>query len=1224
MRQNGGGLWIILGICVSVNTLFANCTPSGSNDLKCDSVTKDSDSYDYTLAENKNLNGNLTVSGGNSYLTLIFAPSVTKLTTTIGIEITGGTMSVNCEDDSNGNCKDSRASFTIDKQQSSGISISGGIFKSAFVVNMGHSSGGINIKGGTFTAGMLQNGDSSSHQSANLTLTNGNLKVKMLENYGSATFSDGTSDITTLINNASGANLTISKGTHTIGTLSNEKGTATISGGTNTIQTLSNNANLTISGGTKNEITHFYNSGTATISGGTNTITTLSNTANLNISGGTNTITAFTNTKGTATISNGTNNITELLNTANLTLKNGGNTTIKTMLYNNGTATLETNSTLKLDSNANLYNYGTISGSGTISGGIFNHYGKFNNFSGTFSDLTFNNMSNLTIKNSGGDLASLNVKSFANYYYDKNSKLTLESTLTTSGFTNGILATALIKGALTINGGTATIKCDDKSDNYKCNGDSNKTYTINLVAQNAGGFFTLESGKVDSKIDFSNTGYLTINGGDFIVATNKSLKNEAGGVILLKSGTIKGSVQNISGSFKMSSGTIENTLKNNGNFTLSGGEIKGNIDNEGGTFAIRSGTTSGNFTNKVREIQNKDKDDNITSTDYKGANLIILGNANIATLTNQSQSDSSGKKHNSVISIEGGTLESANLTNAGLIQAIRGSLNATNLLNNNGGEIVAYSGGSITAQSFQWGNGIVNYINGNNGLLNFTKIEQITANKSTLNMDFSLSPIVFGKEYSVIKSDSNPTNLNNLKIESNVNNNLQDSSKLKFNARYDSTSKSIIISTTIQNANAPLNSLLSPQALATLGDKTAQFDALKRLDSSEILSHIISNPQKVATDLKNSNESVATNHTKNSHLNLANSLNTLNRLNKSATPRKLAFSDILRPNYNFAQRNLNTQKPKNPLIKFANFDESTSESSAESESNETYTLEDLKADYDEQVEAAKLKYNQLIDYNNNLYGSIFGVFGDFGGIETNAYGILAGYDTKITDAIIIGANLSYAFASKAHNIGMGGYGRAFLQNSEIDFSLNFNYALNDYKTQMFGYTQSAKFSSFGFSANADYGYLFNVYKSQFFKPFGGLNLYYANTPSYAESGKYGRAIDLQHSFELSIDLGAEYRAFLKRNQYLYAQVRFEQFIANLSNGLNMSFVGDGSKFELAKYKGYKNYLQFLVGGDFAIIKDTLSVTINAGYKMTLAKSRVDSREIDERYISVSAGIKYMF
>ena len=1224
MRQNGGGLWIILVICVSVNTLFAkqHCTPDGNNDLKCDSVTKDSDSYNYTLAENKNLNGNLTVSGGNSYLTLIFAPNVTKLTTTIGIQITGGTMSVNCEDDGNGNCKDSRASFTIDKQQSSGISISGGIFKSAFVVNMGFASGGINISGGTFTAGMLHNGDSSSDQSANLTLTNGNLNVKMLENYGSATFSSGKSDIVTLLNSAT---LTISNGTHTIGTLSNENGEATISGGTNTIQTLSNNANLTISGGTKNEITYFYNSGTATISGGTNTITTLSNTANLNISGGTNTITAFTNTKGTATISNGTNTIATLYNTAKLTISGGNDNKITSAFYNYGTTNLSAK--LTLDLNANLYNYGTLTGGGTISGGIFNHYGKFKNFTGKFENLTFNNMSNLTIKNSGGDLASLNVKSFANYYYDKNSKLTLESKLETQGFTNGILANFTINngGNLAINaGGTQTITCDNNNPNCPCT-NSQTTCTINLVAQNAGGFFTLENdGKVNSQIDFTNTGYLTINGGEFST-NNKSLKNEAGGVILLKGGTIKGSVQNISGSFKMSGGTITDALTNNGNFTLSGGEIKGAITNEGGNFAISGGTTLGNFTNKVQKIENKDKNDSVTNTTYKGANLIILGSAKIDSLTNQSQNDSSGKKHNSVISIEGGNLTSTTLTNSGLIQAIRGNLNATNLLNNNGGSITAYSGGTITAQTFQWGSGIVNYINGNNGLLNFTKIEQITANQSTLNMDFSLSPIVFGKEYSVIKSNSNPTNLNQLTITSNVQNNLsKNTTNLKFTTKYDNSSQYIIVSTEFKNANAPLNSLLSPQALATLGDKTAQFDALKRLDSSEILSHIISNPQKVATELKQSNELVATNHTKNSHLNLANSLNTLNRLNKSATPRKLAFSDILRPNYNFAQHNLNTQKPKNPLIKFANFDESTSESSAESESNETYTLEDLKADYDEQVEAAKLKYNQLIDYNNNLYASIFGVFGDFGGIETNAYGILAGYDTKITDALIIGANVSYAFASKAHNIGVGGYGRAFLQNSEIDFSLNFNYALNDYKTQMFGYTQSAKFSSFGFSANADYGYLFNVYKSQFFKPFGGLNLYYANTPSYAESGKYGRAIDSQHSFELSIDLGAEYRAFLKRNQYLYAQIRFEQFIANLSNGLNMSFVGDGSKFELAKYKGYKNYLQFLVGGDFAIIKDTLSVTINAGYKMTLAKSRVDSREIDERYISVSAGIKYMF
>ena len=1184
-------LWILLGIYA--NTLWADCSNPSGDKIECDNVSSGNVNFEIKSSGNKlsakNSTNNLSVSGGN--LTLTFAPSLSSLTNPpylyllITLDIKGGITSINYDVGGKNN-------GIFELQNNAQLNVSGGIFQSNAVKNI--SSNGVNLTSGTLTLTMFENG-------------------------GKATFSGGTSTITTLINNASGANLTISKGTNTIGTLSNEKGEATISGGTNTIQTLSNNANLTISGGTKNEITSFYNSGTATISGGNdNKITNLRNSANLKIENGTNQITTFSNEKGEATISGGTNTIATLYNTAKLTISGGTKNEITSAFYNYGTTNLSAK--LTLDSNANLYNYGTISGSGTISGGIFNHYGKFNNFTGNFNgDLTFNNMTNLAIKN-GGDLASLNVKSFINSYVGRDSKLTLESKLETQGFTNGILANFTINngGNLTIKvGGMQTITCDKDSKNCPCTG-GQLTCNIALTAQNAGGFFTLESGKVDSKIDFTNTGYLTINGGDFIVATNKSLKNEAGGVILLKGGTITGSVQNISGSFKMSGGTITNALTNNGNFDLSSGTISGAISNVGGTFSISGGTTSGNFTNQVQEIQNVDKDNKPTTKTYKGANLIIYGTAKITNLTNQSNQSQNGTK--SIISIEGGTLESANLTNTGLIQAIRGSLNATTL-KNNGGEIVAYSGGSITAQKFEWGSGIVRYINGHSGTLNLNNIT-ITANRSTLNMDFSLSPIVFGKEYSVIKSNSSPTNLNNLKITSNVNANLQDSNSLTFTKTYKDNY--IVISTEFKNANSPLNSLLSPQALATLGDKTAQFDALKRLDSSEILSHIISNPQKVATDLKKSNESVAINHTKNSHLNLANSLNTLNRLNKSATPRKLAFSDILRPNYNFAQRNLNTQKPKNPLIKFANFDESTSESSAESESNETYTLEDLKADYDEQVEAAKLKYNQLIDYNNNLYGSIFGVFGDFGGIETNAYGILAGYDTKITDAIIIGANVSYAFASKAHNIGVGGYGRAFLQNSEIDFSLNFNYALNDYKTQMFGYTQSATFHSFGFSANADYGYLFNVYKSQFFKPFGGLNLYYANTPSYAESGKYGRAIDSQHSFELSIDLGAEYRAFLKRNQYLYAQVRFEQFIANLSNGLNMSFVGDGSKFELAKYKGYKNYLQFLVGGDFAIIKDTLSVTINAGYKMTLAKSRVDSREIDERYISVSAGVKYLF
>ena len=1204
-------LWIPLGIYISANALWADCVQSG-NEIQCDSVTSEADSYTYNVERNaselrpKNGGAELSVSGGS--LTLTFAPSITNLYMLTTLDIKGGSVSINYGGKHNG---------IFEMQNNAQLKLSSGSFSSNVITNS--SINGITISGGTFTAGHLGN-----NNNANLSLTNGTLKVGTLENKGTANLGGGSSTISNLSNTA---NLTISGGTkNEISYLTNSGGTTTISGGTNTITTLSNTANLAINGNSTNTITNFYNTnGTATISNGNNTITNLSNSANLNISGGTNTITAFANTKGTATISGGTNDITELLNTANLTLKNGGNTTIKTMLYNSGTLNLQNGANLKLDSSANLYNYGTLSGGGTISGGIFNHYGTFNNFSGTFSnDLTFNNFANLTIKKNGssGDLANLSVKNFGNYYANSASKLTLESTITTQGFTNSILASFVVQsgGNLTINaGGQQTITCDKDSTNCACPS-GQQTCTINLVAQNAGGFFTLENGgKVDSKIDFSNTGYLTINGGDFSVENNKALKNEGNGVIALKGGTIKGSVENISGSFNMSGGTIENTLKNNGSFTLSGGEIKGEITNEGGNFAINGGTTSATFTNKVREIQNKDENDNVTSTDYKGANLIILGSATIATLTNQSQNGTS-----SVISIEGGSLTSTTLTNGGAIQAIRGSLSATALLNNNGGSITAYSGGTITAQSFQWGSGIVNYINGNNGLIELKTINNISAD-SKLNMDFSSLPLVFGAEYKVIKSDSNPNNLNQLTITSNVQNNLADTTNLKFTTKYDNVSKYIIVSTEIANANAPLRTLLSTSALQTLGATTNQLDALKRLDNNEVLSNIISNPARVANELKTSNAVVATNHTKNSHLNLATSLNTLNRLSKHSTPKKLAFSDMLKPNYRFSLNAKPTKKPKNPLIRFANFSDSSDEST---DDNGTFTLEDLRAEHKAEVEAAKLKYNQLLDYENNLYASIFGIFGDFGGIKTNAYGLVAGYDTKIGDRFIVGANLSYANVSKAHNIGVGGYGRAFVLNNEIDFGLNFNYALTEYSTQMLGNTQSAKFSSFGLNANVEYGYLFNVYKTQFFKPFGGLNLYYATTPSYNESGKYAHAVETQHSVEMSFDLGAEYRLFLKKYYYLFAQIKFEQFVLNASNGLNMSFVGDSEKFEFSKYKGYKNYLQFLVGGDFALIKNTLNITANVGYKMTIAKSSVEilgeKREIGESYISASVGLKYLF
>lgn len=1254
-------------------------------------------------------NGGLTVSGGNFYSNVLVNTSTRNGSTSsdtngnASISITGGNFEVRHL--SNGKKDNANDNIGITLNNSGTLKVT--MFENYGTANL---SGGtstisalanynkLNISGGTNTITTLSNDgttyigtkSSTASQSSTATISNGTNNIDTLANSGTLNISNGTNSITNFMN-AKNGNITISGGTNNIKKSSTDSTKATQSTNDKSDKDDSakkDNANLTAQ-------SSFVNQGTLTISGGTNTIANFLNSGTTTISGGTNSFDEIDNrsklTFGSTTTTRSTNGTTNNI------------ATIKNQLSNYGTASVEINQTLKLESTAEFYNYGILSGSGKIEGGIFNHSGTFSGVKGEmFSNLDFNNFTTLTLKSNGNSeknvLDKLEVNNFGN-----NQKTTLEGgNLTTKGFENGIWADFIIKsGTLQINkGGKTTITCDSTSNATCCkNGtnSSNGKCEVDSTASNAAGFFTLESsGSVKSQIDFINSGYLTINGGTFEVSENATaqtgknatastastttpaLKNQ-GGVIYLKNGTIKGNIEN-KGYFSMSGGTIENALTNHGNFTLSSGNIKSTTTNEGGVFTIRGGTfgdtsTTNNgsttFTNKVWE-QSIDNGTTTQSTDtkateklYTAANLLVYGSTSINSLKNESATDSTkNKTYKSVISVYSGNLTiKETLENNGIIHAYGGSINAEKLLNNNNGELTAYKGSTIKAKEFDWGSGVVNFINGNSGHLNFDCVKISTngtannagttatcnntatttatsptatsqTNNSKLNMDFSLSPLVFGQDYYVIQTQSSPTNLDKITIESNAKNNLSDSAKdsLTFKAEYKNSY--IVVNANISASNGNLESLLSSNALNSLQGLTEQLDSIKNIDSNAVLSHIISNPSKVANELKHNNESIATNLANSSHNNLSTSLNTLNRLNKSSTPRKLAFSDVIRPTYNFANAN---KKAKNPLIRFANFNpQENAESNAESQGDssdfiegdssdfeEVFTLQDLEQEYERELENAKLKYNQLIDYDNNLYASLFGIFGKFGGNAMNAYGITAGYDIKLNDSLILGANMSYANASKSHNIGFGGYGRAYIQNNEIDFGINFNVALSGYEYQFLDYKHDADFTSFGFNGNATYGYLFNVYRTQFFKPFAGINLYYANTPQYKENGKYARHFFTQHSFEMSLDLGAEYRVFLKKNYYLFAQLKFEQFIVNASNGLFMRF-GDGAKFNLAQYSGYRNYIQALIGGDFSIIKDTFNITANVGYKMAILKAKIDSKEVDESFATVNVGVKYMF
>lgn len=1183
---------ILLAIFFSYAVLWgADCEIKG-NKIACNEITTDNS----LTANQSNMNlgdgtdrygGSVNVKSGS--LNITFTPIVERLNLSATLTITGGSVNINWDSKNN-----SKGAFYL--QENSQLNIKNGSFKSDSIMNNSGGNNGIIIEGGTLESKMLTN-----NASGKIQLQNGSLKTTRLDNYGTLEISNGTSNIS--------------------GDLQNN-GEASISGGTNTITNLYNNKNISISNGT-NTITAFINDGSATISNGvSNTITTLSNRGDLTISGGTaNTITTLTNNK-TLSISNGTNTIDTLQNFGTATIS-GGTNTIGTRFNNNGNLKLESgNLTLQkynITSNkaeAILNNNGVISGAGGISGGTIYHNGKFENFSGKLSNLNFANYTTLNI---GGANSNINGSQFNSLNNFSNSGyLNIESTLSANGFSNYNVA-RLKADTLTINGGgKIAISCNDSNTSCPCNGDKNKICEVALSSAQNSRYLYLEGGSIDSKISFSNTGLLDLSKGNFIVDSTKSLDNNGGVIKLHGSANITADINN-KGTFSIeadSSGKVVGKVNNEGAIYMRGGSIEGDIANNGGSFNLSGGSINGNFSNKTTQVTATDPNCTPSATDScklttnNQALLIISGDSKIdGVLTNAKADDI---KYNPRIDIIGGNTTITTLNNQSQLTAYQGSLSAT-MLNNSGGNLTAYQGSKITANTFAWGNGSINYINGNVGDLEFNTINNITAN-SILNLDFKSESLIFNKEYKIIKTDSSPTGLDDLTIKSEIQDNLKDSNTILFTKNYNNGYFTITASMNDKNIESKsLDSILSTNALQSLQGTEHMLDSLRKIDNDEVLANVLSNPSKVATSLNASNYNVSKNNARGNEIQLANTLSTLNRLNKQTTPMLLSQTqNIIKPNYSFT-------KTKNPLIRLA-----SSRDSLDDEYDK-YVKDNFKEDSDElKPEAVELKYIQKLDYENSIYTSIFGIFGEFDNASTNSFGVISGYDTKLSDNIILGGNLSYAMMSGAHNLGVGGYGRAYLGNHEIDFSLNTNFSFNEMSNTFLDKEQVADIFSFGLNGNVNYGYLFNIYKQNYIKPFTGVNLYYALTPSYKEKGQYAREVSSLNTMQLSLELGLEYRVILKKLYYLYVQAKIEQFVLNHSNNLQISFIGDSTSFEIAKYGGYKNYAWVILGGDFSVIRDSLNVTANVAYKGAIIRSKINDKSISENYAIVNVGIKYLF
>ncbi|RDU65504.1 autotransporter outer membrane beta-barrel domain-containing protein [Helicobacter sp. MIT 14-3879] len=1166
---------LIIALLTVVNS--KECTEN-NNIIYCPQITN-VDNVNYQVKNDKMiLNSTNGITGGN--LNITFRQNVRELILGSGtFSISGGKVDINYTNATNGY-------FNIN---TSAINISnGGSLYSKYIMISGQSGGDANIT-----------------ISGSGTKDNPNFKAEYIKNAGIILLNNGTSNITSLDNQKE---IIINKGINTINTLTNENG-----------------ANTSINNGT-NTLENIINGGSIIIAGGDNTFTNITNNTNININNGTNTLENIIN-GGSIIIAGGDNTFSNLVNNNSTTIISGTNIINKSF---NNQKTLNLTSTLKISKDATFYNYGSINGDGTIQDGSFQHYGNLSGFNGSINTDNFINFTALNINNNS---PKFSVKNFNN-----EGSLIIEQNLDVNSFRNsGIYSHTYLKNSTLNIKGQTQIKCEEKQDSIcPCNGDSTKQCSLIASAHN-GGFFYLQGGSIDSKITFNNSGILDLESGTLKITRNNSNgeKNtlENTGVIRLHGASIDSDILNSSNAtFSLDSGSIKGNINNDGNFNIKGGNITGNINNNGGIINISDGSINGDLTNQILAKDITDKDGNpIGDKQYKEGCIYINGNTTITNLINGNSTQTNKYKSKitlaqgnltiskSLLNKEQGVLESFSnintetLTNNGVINIYSGGIKSQ-ILDNNKGIITSYKGSSVSADTLSWGNGTIKYINGYNGELNFTTINALLDSK--LNLDFSNEALVFGKEYRIIKTNS--SNINNITIESNIKDNLNNKDYINF--KQSIQNGYFIITAIPQNdiKNQNLDSILSPKALNELGETTNMLNSLKSINSNEILAKILSNPSQVAYNLESSNYNVARNNAKNNKIQLANTLSNLNRLNKKTTPILLSQkTKIIAPTYSF-------NKQKNDLIKLTKTKDSIDEEFEE------YLKENFKDEIeeetkDEEKEAVELKYNQILDYDNNLYASIFGIFGKFDKKNANTYGIITGYDKKINNNIIIGGNISYGVINtSSHNLGIGGYGRVYILNSEIDFNLNFNFGFSGFKNNFLDKIQDSNIFSFGLNGNINYGYLFNIYKENYIKPFGGINLYYAITPSYKENGEYARNINTTNSTEISLELGLEYRVIIKKLYYFYIQAKIEQFILNSSNGLTMNFIGDSTKFEIAKYSGYKDYAWVIAGGDFSVIEDILNITANIGFKAAILRSKINSRAISENYAIINAGIKYLF
>ncbi|MDL0088713.1 autotransporter domain-containing protein [Campylobacter gastrosuis] len=290
-----------------------------------------------------------------------------------------------------------------------------------------------------------------------------------------------------------------------------------------------------------------------------------------------------------------------------------------------------------------------------------------------------------------------------------------------------------------------------------------------------------------------------------------------------------------------------------------------------------------------------------------------------------------------------------------------------------------------------------------------------------------------------------------------------------------------------------------------------------------------------------------------------------------------------------------------------------------------YAISELKgekfADSGDSLSSVVKAYTDRFNYDHNLWANVLGSKGKLkGDIKPSLYGFSIGYD-KAFDNSIVGVFATSAKSkikadaakNEANNYQFGLYSRAYFGNSEIDAKISIGKAKNELDRYNVLGNASGKYDTDFFSTEFGYGYVFDLSKTMFIKPFASLNYNYLKNKAFNENGVLPLHFDSTKTKSLSIKLGSEFRGYVNETNYLYIAPNIEREIYKDTDDTNVRFLGSNQNIFIENDDKKHTYFGIQTGADFAITQ-SLSTNINFGAKL----------RSNEKYYNGTIGLRYKF